>query len=350
MSQAAATAEDGRVEDFLHALLDHAENLAARHDAAADCFATGPIRMSLRTLGATYRRRLTGALGHARADAPAAALRCIALEGVAGAGAPPGWRFPVTDTSHLERLHERPALVCRFDPDTTTWRVLSRARGLAVTWTADAAALPEWEDSCPLRDLLHFHSVGQRWLLLHAAGVGMAGTGVLLAGAGGSGKSTTTAACVLAGLQTTGDDFVVVDPGTPRADTLYDTIKLDEASLAALPDWRGAVANPGRPADQKARIHLARSRPAALARDGLTLQAVLLPRVTGAARSAFAPASAAEALRALAPSTMFLLRGGQRATMQKITALLRGLPAFRLDLGREPIEAADAIAGFLARA
>jgi hypothetical protein len=240
----------------------------------------------------------------------------------------------------------QPGLICRYDPGWGTWHVLSRARGLAVTWTADAADLPEWEDSCPLRDILHWHSSDADWLMMHAAGVGAGGTGVLLAGAGGSGKSTTTAACVLAGLQTTGDDFVVVDPIRRHAHPIYDTIKLDESSLA---DWRHAVANPGRPADQKARLHLAQSRPDALARGGLALRAILLPTVTGATQSAIVPVSAAEAMRALAPSTMFLLRGGAAVSMRKITALLRALPAFRLGLGRDPMEAADAVAGFLAR-
>jgi hypothetical protein len=47
---------------------------------------------------------------------------------------------------------------------------------------------------------------------------------------------------------------------------------------------------------------------------------------------------------------MFLLRGGAAASMRKITALLRALPAFRLDLGRDPMEAAAAIGRFVDRA
>jgi hypothetical protein len=350
---APAAAPAGGIDDFLLGMLDHAEGWARAHGLVATGFATGPIRFSLQTLGANYARQLTAAIGFARADVlPKASppLRILAMDGAAGPGAPPGWNFPVTDTWHLQRLHERPALVCRYDPDWQTWRVLSRDRGLAVTWTADAAALPEWEAACPLRDILHWHSSDSDWMMMHAAGVGADGAGVLLAGAGGSGKSTTTAACVLAGMQTTGDDFVVVDPGKRHAHPIYDTIKLDEPALATLPDWQEAVANPGRPDDQKARLHVSVSRPAALARDGLALKAVLLPRVTGAPHSAIVPATAAEAMRALAPSTMFLMRGGQRASMAKITALLRVLPAFRLDLGCDPMEAAAAIAGFLARA
>jgi hypothetical protein len=346
---ATAPAEQAAIDRFLDDVLTHAEHEASRRSLPTDDVVAGPVGLSLRTLGSDYRRRLTAAIGFAR-GIPETPLRIVALDGQAGAGEPPGWHFPVTDRAHLERLHERPDLVGRYDPDTQTWRVLSRTRGLAATWTADARALPEWEDSCPLRDILHWHSAPASWLLLHAAGVGIDGTGVLLAGAGGSGKSTTTAACVLAGLQTTGDDFVVVDPQRRRADALYDTIKLDDAALQTLPAWQSAVANPHRPADQKARLHVGLARPAALARGGFALKAILLPHVAGAAHSSIAPASAAEALRALAPSTMFLLRGGARAAMLKTTALLRGLPAFHLALGRDPMEAASAIRSFLHRA
>ena len=350
-SLAARGAAAPEIDGFLDGLLDHAEALAARHCPPGDRFVAGPLAFSLRTVGAAYRTRLTTALAFARDDMAPERLRIVALDGAAGAGEPPAWDLPVTEPSHLERLHERPGLVGRYDPDTRTWRVLSRARDLALTWTADAAALPEWEDSCPLRDILHWHSCGADWLLLHAACVGAEGAGALLTGAGGSGKSTTTAACVLAGMATTGDDFVLVHPQPPpRAHALFDTIKLDEVSLAALPSWRRAVANPARPGDQKARLHLGHARPDALARDGLALRAVLLPHVAGAARTRIAPASRAEALRALAPSTMFLLRGGAAAGMAKIGALLRALPAFRVALGTDPLEAAAAVAAFLEHA
>jgi hypothetical protein len=351
MSHAASArpAEEAGIDRFLADALGYAETLAAEHGLQETPYASGPVALSLSVLGDAYRDRLTAAIGFAR-GAGGPALRVIALDAQAGADTPPAWHFPVTDNAHLERLHERPDVVGRYDPDTRTWRVLSRARSLAVTWTADARALPEWEDSCPLRDILHWHSAAASWLLLHAAGIGAEGKGVLLAGAGGSGKSTTTAACVLSGLQTTGDDFVAVEPGRRRAHAIYDTIKLDDASLSALPAWQAGVANPARPADQKARLHLWHSRPAALARGGLSLQAILLPRVTGARWSSIAPATAGDALRALAPSTLFLLRGGAAAGMRKTTALLRALPAFRLDLGRDPMEAAAAIAAFLRRA
>jgi hypothetical protein len=342
------------IDGFLLALLDGAERFAAANAPPRFALGAGPLDLTLEVGGALYARRLTAGFA-TPASGGNQGLRVIALDGAAtGLGAPGDWHFPVTQRGHLERLHEQPALglTARFDPDTLTWRVLSLPRRLAVVWTADAAGLPEWEDAAPLRDIIHWASAPHPWLLAHAACVGQGGRAggraVLLAGAGGAGKSTTTAACVLAGMQTTGDDFVLADPDARVAHALYDTIKLGPESLALLPGWAGAIANPGRDADQKARIHLRQARPGALA-STLKLGALLLPAVSGAARTTIAPAQPGEAMRALVPSTAFLLRGGAAGAIRKAGVLARALPAFRLSLGPDPAEAAAVIAAFLRR-
>ncbi len=343
----------GAVEDpvaaFGMALLDRAERFAAAEHLPVQGFDFGAIRLGLQVAGMRYAARLTRAIGFAAAEAAPDALRIIALDGVAsGLGAPPDWHFPVARQSHLERLHERPdlGLTLRFDPGTATWRVLSAPRRLAAIWTADAASLPEWEDSAPLRDVLHWHAAGGPALMLHAAAIAPGREGVLLAGPGGSGKSTTTAAAVRAGWMTTGDDFVLIDPGDACAHGLYDSVKLGPESLDLVPEFRAAIGNPDRPSDQKARIHLGEAWPERYARR-IELKALLLPVVTGAAQSRIVPAGPGEGMRALVPTTVFLLRGAAASVIAKSTALLRRLPTYRLELGRDPAEAVAAIGAFL---
>ena len=344
------TGVEDPVAAFGSALIDRAEQVAAAEHLPVQGFDFGPIRLGLQVAGCRYAARLTRAIGFAAAEAAPDSLRIVALDGVAsGLGAPPDWHFPVTRQSHLERLHERPdlGLTLRFDPGTQTWRVLSAPRRLAAIWTADATALPEWEDSAPLRDVLHWHAASGPALMLHAAAIGPGSAGVLLAGPGGSGKSTTTAAAVRAGWMTTGDDFVLIDPGEVRAYGLYDSVKLGPESLDLVPEFRAAIGNPDRPADQKARIHLGEAWPERYAR-AIDLKALLLPVVTGAARSRIVPAGPGEGMRALVPTTVFLLRGAAASVMTKSTALLRRLPSYRLELGRDPAEAVEAIGAFLA--
>ena len=54
-------------------------------------------------------------------------------------------------------------------------------------------------------------------------------------------------------------------------------------------------------------------------------------------------------LRAIAPPTAFLLRGREAHTLEELSALVRGLPCLRLELGRDPAEAAEFLGAWLER-
>ena len=103
---------------------------------------------------------------------------------------------------------------------------------------ASAECVPWYERAAPLRAILHLglHAPGR--LLVHAAALGRGGTGMLLAGPAGSGKSTTALACVLAGLDYCGDDYVVLDlrGATPTAHSIYGTAKVVPSTAALLPE------------------------------------------------------------------------------------------------------------------
>jgi hypothetical protein len=215
--------------------------------------------------------------------------------------------------------------------------VFDREQNLAVTWTASADLLPDWEDSFPLRTILHWMSAGQTCCLAHAAVVEQSGRAVLLAGRGGSGKSTTTVAALLSGMRTCGDDFVMVDPAGPGAIayTLYDTVKLDEASLQRFGEFRSNVANPERAADQKARVHLSDLMPDRLL-ESAPLIAALQPVITGDALPSLRKVDPGVVLRALAPTTLFLLRGEETILADKLAKLVRALPTWQLRLSRDP--------------
>jgi hypothetical protein len=307
--------------------------------------------VSLRVAGRGFEERLTRALRHAGVGAGGGpALQVFAVDArAADSGPPPGWPLPYTDRRHLERLHvtrER-RVYMGLNEDTRTWHVFDRERRLAAIWTEDAARLPEWEHAFPLRTLLNWLLAATPASLAHGAVVCAGERGLLLAGAGGSGKSTTTAACLEAGLETCGDDFVAVSPGaTPRAHALFDTLKLDAASLARFPRLAARVANPETGA--KARIHLSELLPSRL-RASCSLEAIVVPRLVPGEPTRCAPLAKTAALRALAPSTLFLTRGAESETAAKLAALVRRLPTHELRIGGPPAEAAACLRGLLER-
>jgi hypothetical protein len=196
-------------------------------------------------------------------------------------------------------------------------------------------ALPLWERAAPLRVLW------QRWLadrgmaLVHAAGVGLRdGPGVLLTGPGGSGKSTTAVLCDQAGMACAGDDYVIFDPRTDDAWSLYRSVKLDWGRRQLL----STVANSE--AEEKALGFLADPAPK------VPVVAVLLPRVVGIAATTFGAAGPAEALRDLAPRAVLQVSGGA-ALYSGLGSAVRRLPIRRLLLGSDTDTVASAVAGYL---
>src|SRR2546429_207421 len=65
---------------------------------------------------------------------------------------------------------------------------------------------------------------------------------VLLAGAGGAGKTTTTVACLLDGLQFVGDNYVLLSQeAAPTVHGIYHNVKLRPGTLELLPELASAV-------------------------------------------------------------------------------------------------------------
>ncbi len=103
--------------------------------------------------------------------------------------------------------------------------LLSRKTGVCVMWVRDVARLPEWERSFPFRNVLYQWFKNSSFLFIHAGAVGNPQGGVLLTGKGGTGKSTTTLACLDSDLRYAGDDFVMIDTETLEVHSLYNVAK-----------------------------------------------------------------------------------------------------------------------------
>jgi hypothetical protein len=208
--------------------------------------------------------------------------------------------------------------------------------GDRATWFArDAERVPWWERGAPLRAALHWlvgRGAGGRHLV-HAAAVGDDAGGVLIGGAGGSGKSTLALACAAAGLGYAGDDYVLLAPGPPPvAHALYSSAKATAETLRRVPAWRGQHAEPGA-GDDKTVLQLAPAHPEVVRRR-VRLRGVVLPSVDPAGRGGgLEPVAPAQALLALAPSSLLQLPGARQEALSAIGALVRTLPCWRLALG-----------------
>lgn len=232
-------------------------------------------------------------------------------------GTVPEWALEHSGPSHLERLHTaEEGLIGQYDGDHKHWSIWDPVTRRGLFWVESLDLLPEWHRAAPFRSILQWALTDTPYTLAHAGGVG----GTLLVGKGGSGKSTTVFACARAGMPTCGDDLVVV--GNGNAYPLYDAAKLRFGSLE--------VAD-GVDFGDKRLYRLSDLGTVA----AMPIHSIAVPMVGSESTSTLSPCRASEALRALAPSTVFLLRGRERACVEKLAALVRSVPTYRLHLGAD---------------
>lgn len=279
---------------------------------------------------------------------------------------PAGFRVFLLDSESLDWPHPLPWPTQRFDRarlnhdlasaglrgaylhDPRVWQFFDPIRRVGVQLIRRPAARPLWESGAPLRAFLHWAHGSEVAQLCHAASVGVNGRGVLLVGAGGSGKSGTTLAAVAGGLDTVGDDYCLVRHEQDRvtAMPLFRVLKQDPGgvrrafgasagtSLGAL-NWQG-----------KHEIHADR-----LPRDpfvpSLRIEAIVVPRIAGGAVSEFRSLEAGDAMRALAPSSAFQLPDGERTGIAFAAALCRRLPCFEMTLSNDAGEIAASLERFV---
>jgi hypothetical protein len=227
---------------------------------------------------------------------------------------------------------------------------------MLVAWDADAGAvsgcigdpavLPSWQRAEPLRAPLNWVLKGPRRALAHAAAVGRRedGAGLLIGGAGGSGKSTTALSWMLAGGDFAGDNYVLVDldaPDGPTAAPIYATAKADPNAISMLPELE-PVARPGDDTLHGKYLLDVRDLRPDQPRGPIRVTAIVISRVSGETKPAVKPISGASALRALAPSSLLQLPG-EADGFAVLAALIRDLPCFEVDLARDPDANVDAL-------
>lgn len=309
----------------------------------------GPVSMTVRDIGDALTDIIDPAISHRQIQNPPSKISGIvyALDAEAlGVSIPPEeWPLPVLRREHLQRVHWQPAegLALASDESRGIWHLFDMNRRMGIYWIRSGRDLPSWEPGAPLRYFIHWLAFLEGAQLIHAAGLAYNDCGFLLTGAGGSGKSTTTAAAISAGWQTVGDDFVLVE-GTkqPLVHAIYDTVKLDGMALEAMPNFNKLAVNPLRPSDDKARIHLRQIYNAQLVAS-MPVSAIFSLCISNKENTHIEPASKATIMKALAPSTLFLLRTGMQESFAHITALINNLSCYSIELGREPFEAIDAL-------
>jgi hypothetical protein len=233
-----------------------------------------------------------------------------------------------------------------------TVSVLDRSARRGYFWTPSVAALPVWMLGGPWRALLHgwWRPLGRQ--IVHAAAVGRHGRGVLIVGRGGIGKSTTAFACLRAGMDWLADDYCLLAPEPElRAIGLYATGKLTDDSVTTFPELADFVSVlPGAlRCDSPKHLYFLDPRFRPQLATSIAIAAMLMPEISTGRATEIVPASRADGLRAIAPSTLLQTPGAGDADLRQMARVAQAVPSYRLRLGRNLDGVIGAIEEFLAK-
>jgi hypothetical protein len=353
---------------------EYFEQLRERYEqAAAATAAAGALdlemaglRLRLRYAGEQLREALLAPFEHLACREAGDPDLTISLFDTASTGVappPPPWEPIATapGTNPVARLRSERACVLAAAGSGAITAALP-AEGVAVFHLPDAAAVPSSERAAPIREALQLLMAARGRLMTHAGAVGRSGRGVLLVGRGGSGKSTLALSCALAGMEIVADDYVLLEPGPLLAHAMQSTAKLTEDSAARL----GVPAHALDPAGfeptlegpPKALTEIRALAPAGL-RSRLEVRAILAPTLSqpakyasgdgcGEAEPVLREVSAADGLRAVAPSTIVQAGFAGRDSLATLADLVRRVPGYALDLSPDPEANAAAVADLVA--
>lgn len=348
MEPAAAAPAPEAVARYFRDVLEAFECATAQTGRTSHHVALAGSTVSIDFAGTAAEQLFLPALAHAPGPVAAApSLRVAAWDSASSGVAlpdPPWPRDTLVCRGEVSGFAATGAVRAAYQPGSGVLMLYDVAAGEAVAWVADAGCCPYWEFAAPLRGLWHWWCEGRGMQLVHGAAVGGSDAAVLLTGKGGSGKSSTALAALLADMSYLGDDYVVVEPGSPpRLHSLYASAKVDESALERMPRLRSLVAVPPASAQDKAVLFAPRRVPGAL-----PLCAIVVPRIA-ADGARLSPLSPAAAFLALAPTTVFQLPGAGRGSTAILRELVSAVPCFELVLGPEPLEAVQLLRGLVSR-
>lgn len=223
--------------------------------------------------------------------------------------------------------------------DCTAWVTwIDRAARRIIGWRANADRISMHERTRPLPFLLPIWYADSGVDVIHAGLVARNEKGVLFCGSNGSGKSTSSLASMCGGLDFLSDDHVGLEEradGSFVGHSVFGSTRVEPDHLTNFPQLIPYAIPSPEWYETKSLILVAEAMPLRV-KPSVPIRAIALPMIVDAPRGRILPASRAEALRALAPSTLMQMPFG--ATPNRFTKLSRlamSVPAFRLELGRD---------------
>jgi hypothetical protein len=350
MSQLSTGASDenrARFFDAARAAFDSAQSKTATN--ATRFFRIGGYAIRLHFAGNALAPRLTPALEHLSC-APTTPDLSIFLWDSASTQTemtPPPWSHDDYGVHGEIRGYNCARFRTAFNLGSGVLSALDLEKNEALFWIRNAADLPIYESGAPLLTTLHWWMSANARQLIHAAAIGKKEAGVLLVGKGGSGKSSTALRALNSDLQYAADDYCLLQGGeNPFVHSLYSSGKIHSRDAHKFPFLQPALDSSTNLNNEKALFFLHETFGEKISA-GFPIRAVLCPTVMDRETTTLRKIPASSSLLALAPSTIFQLPGSGQNNFSFISEIVRRVPGYALELGRDYDNIPRVIADFL---
>ncbi len=235
-----------------------------------------------------------------------------------------------------------------FQPENNILNLMDRRLRKACFWINDFQNLPHYEVGSPLLAVLHWWFSRHHLQLIHAAAVGRTDGGVLIAGKGGSGKSSTALSCLQSDLLYTGDDYCLIsNKAFPVVHSLYSTGKLNDKDISLFPYLKSSLCKSDCPKNQKKSIYFIHRCFPEKTLKKFPLKTIIIPKLTGNPSPRIEKIPPASGLLALGPSTVFQLPGFKEKTFRNLSEVVKKVPCYTLELSRDRNTNASVLSRFL---
>jgi hypothetical protein len=261
---------------------------------------------------------------------------------------PVPWKDGDQDIQGAIWTYDDETLMIISQPANKTLFFLDKINNTGIYWVHDASVIPYHDKASPLRLIF------ERWMrlrgcqIVHSGAVGFPDGGVLLAGKGGSGKSSTALKCLNSELFYAGDDYCMInDLDHPHVYSLYTSGKLNPGDTGLFPSLKPGLCNEDKLHEEKALYFFHHYFPNKMSA-GFPLRAILVPEIVNRPGTTLRRVSPARGFLALAPTTIFQIpRAGQPEVNRFLDRFVRKLPNYILELGTDRDQAPAVITGFL---
>ncbi len=212
---------------------------------------------------------------------------------------------------------------------------IDRVARRGIVWFTAPDRIASWHTARPFLHAIKGVSLATPWTPVHAAAVALNGKGVVVVGQSGAGKTSIAIACALAGWDYLGDDAVILRANPAEVGAIYNSARLRSDMFDVFPEAMAASLGISDDAGEaKAEIDMALLH--RCDRDGAEVGAIIVPQRSGGSRIGFAPMSRPDAVRTLMAATRQSIMGDDHATFDKLATLVRTVPCYVFDPGRDP--------------